>query len=69
MFDELITHEFHYSDSTNLGTDYTATKVSNGKTYQCAFGGRHYYAGYPHVYYYANPHQVDSFLKQIIVNR
>jgi cobyrinic acid a,c-diamide synthase len=66
MLDNLVAHEFHYSDSTNNGTDYTATKLSNSKTWQCIHGGKNYYAGYPHIYYYGNIQQINNFLKECL---
>lgn len=60
--DTLISHEFHYSDSTNNGTDYIASKVSNNKSWKCVHGGYNFYAGYPHLYYYGNINQINRFL-------
>lgn len=61
---ELITHEFHYFDTTCDGNDYSAIKVSNGKSWDCAHGGKNFYAGYPHLYFYGNVSQIDNFIKE-----
>lgn len=64
--DELITHEFHYSDTTNNGTDYSAIKLSNNKSWKCVHGGMNFYAGYPHLYFYGNVQQINNFIKECI---
>ncbi|MGN1412172.1 MAG: cobyrinate a,c-diamide synthase [Oscillospiraceae bacterium] len=67
MFNEdLITHEFHYSDTTNNGLDYLAIKVSNNTSWKCVHGGKSFYAGYPHLYFYGNLQQINNFIKECL---
>ena len=56
-------HEFHYYDSDCPGADFSAEKT-NGSVYNCAHGGENIYAGYPHLYFYANPQIARNFVKK-----
>lgn len=57
-------HEFHYFDSENNGEDFTATKASNGRTYPACFGTNSLYAGFPHLFFPANPQFARSFVRK-----
>ena len=57
-------HEFHYWDSENNGEDCIATKPVTGKSYSCIHSGKHYWFGFPHLYYPSNPHFAESFVKK-----
>lgn len=63
---ELTTHEFHYSDTTCNGNDYSAIKMSNRKSWECVHGNNSFYAGYPHLYFYGNIDQINNFIKECI---
>lgn len=56
-------HEFHYSQSTNCGSDFIAKKA-NGKTWNCVHSSKNLYAGYPHLYFRTSSFIVDNFLKE-----
>lgn len=56
-------HEFHYFDSTNNGTDFTAKKPLSSRKWECIHGNEQSIAGFPHFYYYSNPQIVVQFLK------
>lgn len=56
-------HEFHYFDSECSGTDFSAEKT-NGTTYSCVNGGENIYAGFPHLYFYANPQIAVNFVNK-----
>lgn len=56
-------HEFHYFDSTNNGSDFTARKPLAKRSWQCIHGTDVSIAGFPHLYYYSNPEMMVSFLK------
>ena len=56
-------HEFHYFDSKCSGTDFSAEKT-NGTTYSCVNGGENIYAGFPHLYFYANPQIAVNFVNK-----
>lgn len=47
-------HEFHYWDSENCGNGFTAVKESTGKRWQCVHASKTMYAGFPHLYFYAD---------------
>lgn len=61
--EELRGHEFHYWDSSNTGSDYTATKTSSAITYPTMHAKNNLLAGYPHFYYYSNPDFVRRFIE------
>lgn len=56
-------HEFHYSDSTNNGTGYTAQKASGKGAWECAVVSDTLYAGYPHLHLYGNIEFAKNFIK------
>lgn len=56
-------HEFHYWDSTENGADCVAAKPVGGKPYPCMVHTAHMAAGFPHLYYYSNPHAIFSFMQ------
>ena len=57
-------HEFHYFDSTVNGTDCTAEKASNGLNYDCCHVSDSIFAGYPHLYFPANPAFAENFVRK-----
>ena len=62
--DILKAHEFHYWNSTNDGNGFTAEKASNALKYKCVHSTSNLYAGYPHLYFYANPECAVNFVKK-----
>ena len=48
-------HEFHYFDSENCGTAFHASKPHSKRGWDCIHGSDRLLAGFPHLYYYANP--------------
>lgn len=54
-------HEFHYWDSTSCGADMTAKKT-DGREWKCCHCTESLYAGFPHLYFYANPKIAESFV-------
>ncbi|MCD8337112.1 MAG: cobyrinate a,c-diamide synthase [Lachnospiraceae bacterium] len=61
--DETIrAHEFHYFDSTDPGSAYTAEKPNGKRTWNCMHVTDHSAAGYPHLYYWSNPEFAARFL-------
>jgi cobyrinic acid a,c-diamide synthase len=62
--EEIRAHEFHYFDSTNCGTDFTAYKASRPISYPCIHASDHLYAGFPHLYFPANPAFAESFVRK-----
>lgn len=59
--ESLPAHEFHYYDVTNPGDGFTARK-SSGKPWLCGVVNDHFYAGFPHFHFYANPNMAARFL-------
>ncbi len=57
-------HEFHYWDSTNNGNDFAAEKLSSGFKYTSVHATSTMYAGYPHLYFYANVNCAVNFVKK-----
>ena len=57
-------HEFHYFDSTQNGTDCTATKPATGKTYVCIIADENKWIGFPHLYYPSNPEFAANFVEK-----
>ncbi|OOB77700.1 MAG: hypothetical protein BEN19_01495 [Epulopiscium sp. Nuni2H_MBin003] len=54
-------HEFHYSNSTNNGTSYTAIKPSKIE-WEAIIADENLYAGYPHISFYSNIDIVRNFI-------
>ena len=63
--ESLCAHEFHYYDSTDNGNTYTARK-SNGKSWECVVSTDTLYAGYPHLYLYANLPSAEAYYKKCL---
>ncbi len=53
-------HEFHYSDSTDYGSDITATKGS--RSHQCIHARDNLFAGYPHIHLCGNIKLAENFI-------
>lgn len=58
-------HEFHYWDSTEPGSDFTARKQT-GKEWDCAVTTETLYAGYPHLYLYASLPAAEAFYRKCL---
>lgn len=56
-------HEFHYSDSTNNGDAFLASKASGKGSWECAVATPTLYAGYPHMHLWGNPQFAARFVK------
>ncbi|MDO5538484.1 MAG: cobyrinate a,c-diamide synthase [Eubacteriales bacterium] len=54
-------HEFHYFDSTDCGDAYTARKPLRKRSWKCIHRTENLMAGFPHLYYYANPETALDF--------
>ena len=55
-------HEFHYWDSTDCGSSFTAEKA-DGRSWSCIHGDKSLYAGFPHLYFYADTDIAVRFAK------
>jgi cobyrinic acid a,c-diamide synthase len=56
-------HEFHYWQSENPGAGFRAEKPCGGKSWPCVHAGKTVYAGFPHLYFYANPAFAERFVR------
>ncbi len=61
--DTIRTHEFHYWDAENPGSDLHSQKPS-GKRWDCAYATDTLYAGYPHLYFPSNPEAAKRFINK-----
>lgn len=52
--ESIRSHEFHYWESENCGDGCHARKASGLGEWDCVHGGENLYAGFPHIYFYAN---------------
>ncbi|SHM82189.1 cobyrinate a,c-diamide synthase [Ruminococcus flavefaciens] len=57
---KIAAHEFHYWDSTNCGSDFAARK-SDGRSWECVHADNTLYAGFPHLYFYADISIAERF--------
>ncbi len=58
----LKAHEFHYYDTTDNGSSFHAQKPTGKRTWDCMISRPNLLAGFPHIYYYANPKFAQIFL-------
>lgn len=61
--DKIRSHEFHYWDVPEPGTSCVAVKASGTKSWTCVNGTATMYAGFPHLYFYANPEVAVNFVE------
>lgn len=61
---EIRSHEFHYYESGNPGDAFSAEKPGNGKKWRCCISTDTLFAGFPHLYYYANQKVPKAFLNR-----
>ena len=54
-------HEFHFWDTADTGSACTATRTS-GTRWPCVHGSKSLFAGFPHLYFYSNPHFAESLV-------
>ncbi len=55
-------HEFHYFDTTNNGEAFAAKKPLSNRGWDAIQANAHLVAGFPHLYYYANPKMAAGFV-------
>lgn len=59
-------HEFHYWDSSSPGGGFTARKAGRELTYACVHATDTMYAGFPHLYFHANPSFAEHFTERMV---
>lgn len=57
-------HEFHYYESTDCGADFTAEKPLSERSWPCVHATETLYAGFPHLYFDANPAFAENFVRK-----
>ncbi len=62
-YGQINAHEFHYSDSTSNGEDYTATKP-DGREWKCVHASETLFAGYPHIHLWGNRSFAENYIKK-----
>ncbi|MFV0400039.1 MAG: cobyrinate a,c-diamide synthase [Oscillospiraceae bacterium] len=55
-------HEFHYSEASDPGSAFTASKA-DGREWPCVHGGGSLYAGYPHIHFWGNKTAAERFVE------
>lgn len=58
--DSFPAHEFHYWDSTDCGEGFEAEK-KDGRSWRCVHSSPTLYAGFPHLYFYADVRIAERF--------
>ena len=58
--DSFPAHEFHYWDSTDCGDGFEAVK-KDGRSWKCVHSSPTLYAGFPHLYFYADVSIAERF--------
>jgi len=64
--ESIRSHEFHYYDSGDCGSDFSAVKPISLKAWDCIHTTDTLYAGFPHLYFPANPVFAENFIKGAI---
>lgn len=57
-------HEFHYYESESQGIDFLAEKPCSLRQYACIHATSNLYAGFPHLYFPANPEFAVNFVRK-----
>lgn len=57
-------HEFHYWDSQHCGNGCIAQKTYRRSSWECVVCDENFWAGYPHLYFYANVQMAKNFLNR-----
>lgn len=58
-------HEFHYWDSTNYGSSFIARKPGRNREHLTIHANKTMYAGFPHIYFLANPKFAKNFVERM----
>ncbi len=57
-------HEFHYWDSQHCGNGCIAQKPCRRSSWECVVCDENFWAGYPHLYFYADVQMAKNFLNR-----
>lgn len=61
---EIRSHEFHYYESEDPGSTFLARKPVGNRSWRCVRSTDTLYAGFPHLYFYANPGTAEAFIER-----
>lgn len=61
--DVLKGHEFHYWQSSDPGSGFVARKPLRKKEWPCIHLSQNLFAGFPHLYFHANPEFLEDYIK------
>lgn len=61
---EIRSHEFHYYESEDPGSTFLARKPVGNRSWRCVRSTDTLYAGFPHLYFYANPGIAEAFIER-----
>ena len=64
--DTIPGHEFHYYQSSHCGADFGAEKPGSQRSWPCVHATETLYAGFPHLYFEANPVFAENFVRKAI---
>lgn len=67
--EKINAHEFHYSDTTNNGSDFTAKKPYGNRSWSCIIADEQRFVGYPHIHLLGNIKYAENFLKRCQFNK
>lgn len=56
-------HSFHYWDSTDCGTAFTAVKPVSGRKWESGFASETLYAAFEHLYFPGRPQMAERFVR------
>lgn len=62
---QIRAHEFHYFDSDCNGSDFSAEKPVSGRKWDCIHASPTLFAGFPHLYFPANPDFARRFVRRL----
>lgn len=62
-------HEFHYYDSDNNGAAFLAQKPLSRQEWPCIHAENRLFAGFPHLYFYANPAFAEGFVRAALTHQ
>ena len=63
--EQIRAHEFHYFSSDCCGSDFDAVKPVSGRSWPCIHAGETLFAGFPHLYFPANPEFARRFVRRM----
>lgn len=63
--EQIRAHEFHYFESDCCGGDFSAEKPVSGRGWTCIHASETLFAGFPHLYFPANPEFARRFVRRL----